>query len=130
MNQFRRFMSGRYGFDQYTRAIIVAAFIISLISALTRNGLFILISYIPIVFAIFRTLSRNIARRTQENLAYCELTRTIRNKLRNLILLLIGTKTHKYYKCRRCRQMIRVPRGKGKINISCPKCRTEFIRRT
>jgi hypothetical protein len=123
-------MYGRYGFDNYSRALIITALIISVASAFTRNGILILISYVPIIYAIFRTLSKNIAKRSQENLIYCNMTGNIRKKLNNLKLSLIGTKTHKYYRCRHCRQMIRVPRGKGRISISCPKCRTEFIRKT
>jgi hypothetical protein len=123
-------MYGRYGFDNYTRALIAAALILSLAAAVTRNGLLILISYIPVLYAIFRTLSKNIAKRSQENLVYCNMTKGVKNRLKNIRLSLIGTKTHKYYRCPRCRQMIRVPRDKGKISISCPKCRTEFVKRT
>jgi hypothetical protein len=130
MNQLRRFMYGRYGFDNYTRALIAVALILSLAAAVTRNGLLILISYVPILYAIFRTLSKNIAKRSQENLMYCNMTKGVKNRLKNIRLSLIGTKTHKYYRCPRCRQMIRVPRDKGKISISCPKCRTEFVKRT
>lgn len=130
MNQFRRFMYGRYGFDQLTRALVLIALALSVIAAITRSGLLMLIAYIPIVYAIFRILSKNIDRRTQENQAYYAIMRKSGTKLKNFKLRLVGTKTHKYYRCRNCRQMIRVPRGKGRISISCPKCRTEFIRRT
>lgn len=130
MNRFRRFMSGRYGFDQYTRALIIIALVLSLAAALTGNRPLVLISYIPALYAIFRILSRNINRRSQENFTYCEMMRKLKNSWKNFMLLMVGTKTHKYYRCRKCRQMLRVPRGKGKISISCPKCRTEFIKRT
>lgn len=130
MNQLRRFMYGRYGLDNYTRALIGVALILSLIGAFTRNGVLVLVSYIPILYAVFRMFSKNIAKRSQENLVYCNMTRSLKNKLKNFKLALIGTKTHKYYRCPRCRQMIRVPRDKGKISISCPKCRSEFVRRT
>ena len=39
-------------------------------------------------------------------------------------------KTHKYYKCPTCKQVVRVPKGRGKIEINCPKCHTKFIKRT
>lgn len=130
MNQLRRFMYGRYGLDNYTRALIVVALILSLIGAFTRNGVLVLVSYIPILYAVFRMFSKNITKRSQENLVYCSMTQNLKNKFKNFKLSLIGTKTHKYYRCPRCKQMIRVPRDKGKISISCPKCRSEFIRRT
>jgi ribosomal protein L37AE/L43A len=63
-------------------------------------------------------------------MAYYKVADSVKRSLTNLKLSLVGTKTHKYYRCTHCRQLIRVPRGKGKICISCPKCRTEFIKRT
>jgi phage FluMu protein Com len=108
----------------------MAAVILSLISLLTRNNLLILIAYIPLAYALLRILSRNIEKRTKENYTYCEIVRNIKVKFKNLLLILIGTKTHKYYRCGKCRQLIRVPRDKGKIRITCPKCKAEFVRRT
>lgn len=130
MNNLRRFMYGRYGVDQLSRGLIIMALIISVISSFTRYPYVILLSYIPFVYAIFRTLSKNIAKRTQENVVYCRMLDDVKKKLKDLKLSLIGTKTHKYYKCSRCKQTIRVPRDKGKICITCPKCKHEFIKRT
>lgn len=130
MNQLKKFMYGRYGIDQYTRAIIILGLIMTLISSLTRNSIIMMLSYIPIVYAFYRILSKNIQKRSRENYIYCDIIRKIKVKINNFKLLLIGTKTHKYYKCKNCRQMIRVPRGKGKISISCPKCKKEFVSRT
>lgn len=130
MNQLRRFMYGRYGFDQYTRALIFISFFISLLSIVVRFLPLTILSYILLIYAIFRTASKNISKRSQENLIYFKLSGAVKNKFKNLKLTLIGTKTHKYYKCSRCSQIIRVPRGKGKICITCPKCRTEFTKRT
>ena len=130
MNQFRRLMYGRYGFDQYTQAIVMSSLLISLVAMISRYKLIFIGSYLLLGYAIFRIVSKNIAKRSQENLIYCSFINAIKKKLRNLKLSLIGTKTHKFYKCSRCRQTIRVPRGKGRICISCPKCKTEFIKRT
>jgi hypothetical protein len=123
-------MYGRYGIDQFSRAIVITGLALSLIASLTKNSLLIFIAYIPIIYAFYRILSKNIQKRTRENFIYCDLIRKTKAKLNNYKLLLIGTRTHKYYKCKKCRQIIRIPRGKGKICISCPKCRNEFISRT
>jgi ABC-type transport system involved in cytochrome bd biosynthesis fused ATPase/permease subunit len=130
MNQFRRFMYGRYGFDQYTSALVITSLLLSIVAAFTRLAPLFLLSYLPLIYAIYRVLSKNIAKRSKENLAYWKLTNTVRNKLKNLKLIFVGTKTHKYYRCSHCKQIIRVPRGKGKICITCPKCRAEFVKRT
>lgn len=130
MNQFRRFMYGRYGFDQLTSALIFFSLFLSILTAITRFTPLFMLSYIPIIYAIFRILSRNISKRSQENLAFYKLTGTLKNKFKNSKLLIAGTKTHKYVKCTRCKQIIRVPRGKGKICITCPKCKMEIVKRT
>jgi hypothetical protein len=130
MNQLRRFMYGRYGFDQYSRALVFIAFFVSLLAVIVRFTPLILLSYLVLIYSIFRTLSRNISKRTQENMVYYKIAGALKNKLKNLKLTLIGTKTHKYYRCSHCKQTIRVPKGKGKICITCPKCRAEFIKRT
>ncbi len=130
MNRFRNFMYGRYGFDQFTRALIICALVLSILMNLTRVSWLILIAYLPFIYALYRVFSKNIQRRTQENTMYMRLTGNLRNRLIHLKLYLVGTKTHKYYKCSHCKQMIRVPRDKGKISITCPKCRHEFVRRT
>ncbi len=130
MNQLRRFMYGRYGLDQYSRALVFIAFFVSLLAMVVRFTPLILLSYLVLIYSIFRTLSRNISKRTQENMVYYKIAGALKNKLKNLKLTLIGTKTHKYYRCSHCKQTIRVPKGKGKICITCPKCRAEFIKRT
>jgi ABC-type transport system involved in cytochrome bd biosynthesis fused ATPase/permease subunit len=130
MNQLRKFMYGRYGFDQLSRALVITSLLITLITTFTRSNVLVLIGYIPLVYAIFRMVSKDIQKRTQENMKYCQFAGFLRSKLNQLKLSFFGTKTHKYYKCAKCNQTIRVPRGKGKICITCPKCKTEFMKRT
>lgn len=130
MNQFRKFMYGRYGFDQLSRDIILFSLFITLIASLTRSSLLLWLAYIPLFYAIFRILSRDTQKRARENYIYADLIRKVKVRAKNTKLLLVGTRTHKFYRCKGCRQMIRIPRGKGKISISCPKCRREFISRS
>ncbi len=130
MNGLRRFMYGRYGVDQFSRALVILALILSVTASFTRYGILMILAYIPLCYVIFRTLSKNIHKRTQENVAYCRFADQVKHWFNSIKLSLIGTKTHKYYKCNHCKQTIRVPRGKGKICITCPKCKTEFVRRT
>lgn len=130
MNQFRRFMYGRYGFDQLGRALIIFSLAISLIASFTRFIPLYPLSYILLIVALFRILSKNIQKRSQENMVYYKMTYAFRNKMKQIKLSLIGTKTHKYYHCPQCKQTIRVPRDKGKICITCPKCKREFVKRT
>jgi hypothetical protein len=130
MNQFRRFMYGRYGFDPLTRDMVILSMLITLTASLTRWMPLYALSYLLLLYALFRTFSRNIQKRSKENMVYYKITGSFRKRLHDDILILIGTKTHKFYRCSKCKQTIRVPRGKGKICITCPKCRNEFVRKT
>ncbi len=130
MNRFRNFMIGRYGFDQFSRALVIVSLLLSVITTLTRIDGLVIVAYIPIVYALYRAFSRDIQKRSKENVGFMRYFGDFRGKLNHLKLWLVGTKTHKYYTCSKCKQTVRVPRGKGKIAITCPKCKAEFIRRT
>ena len=118
----RRFMEGRYGSDKLNTAILVAALVLVLVYTFVPFGVVKLvlwiISYVLMIWAIFRMLSRNTYRRYQENRRFLQFVDGIRDR------------EHRYYNCPNCHQRVRVPRGKGKISISCPKCREKFIRKT
>lgn len=130
MNWFRRFMYGRYGFDQFSQTLVITSLILSVLGTLTRSSMLITISYIPFIYGIFRILSKNTNDRMKENYQYEKFVNNVKNKFVKVKRNVMGTKTHKYYACPKCKTRIRVPRGKGKICITCPKCRTEFIKRT
>jgi hypothetical protein len=130
MNRFRRFMYGRYGFDQLSQFILWMAIIVSFVGTISRFYVVTYAAYFILAYAVFRILSKNISRRTQENYKFMGVKNSIVGRLQKIKRTIGGTKTHKYYLCPNCKQTIRVPKGKGKISITCPKCRTEFIKRT
>ena len=119
---FQRFMTGRYGTDKLNMFILggglIACLLALFIRVLAVNLALTLLSYGLMFWAIFRTLSRNTYRRYQEN--------------RKFLLLLdrIKDRKHKHFSCPKCHQPVRVPKGKGKIAITCPKCREKFIRKS
>ena len=116
----RRFMEGRYGTDKLNMVILCAGLVASLLSriVLPLNLVFWALSYALMILAIFRSLSRNTYKRYQENRRFMQLWDRLKDR------------QHRYYNCPKCRQTVRVPRGKGKISITCPKCREKFIRKT
>ncbi len=118
----RQFMTGRYGTDKLNMLILGAGLVACIISMFIHfapvNLALTLISYLLMGWAIFRTLSRNTYKRYRENRKYLMLLQRFKDR------------EHRYYDCPRCRQQVRVPRGKGKISISCPKCKEKFIRKT
>lgn len=118
----RNFMMGRYGTDKLNMTILTVGVVLSLVNMFLQvpvvNGVLALLAYACMIWAIFRTLSRNTYKRYQENRKFL------------LFFDRIKDREHKYFDCPRCHQPVRVPRGKGKIAISCPKCREKFIRKT
>ncbi len=119
---FRQFMVGRYGTDKLNTAILVAGLIACLLSMFLRlpllNWVLTMVSYALMGYALFRMFSRNTYKRYEENRKYLRFLEQFKDK------------DHRYYACPRCRQTVRVPKGKGKISITCPKCKEKFIKKT
>ncbi len=121
-NAFRHFMLGRYGTDKLNLAILTAGLVLSILAMIFRHTLLDLLltalSYTLMIWAIFRCLSRNTYKRYQENRKYLRFMERRKDK------------QNRYYDCPRCRQTVRVPKGKGKIAITCPKCGEKFVKKT
>lgn len=118
----RSFMQGRYGTDKLNMTLLGIGCVIVLISMFFGNSLLKLIltllAYALVIVSIFRCFSRNTYQRYQENRRYLMLVNQFKDR------------THRYYRCPKCKQTVRVPKGKGKISITCPKCQEKFIKKT
>ena len=134
MNSFKdkmaRFMYGRYGMDQLSRNLSLICLVLLIITMFVRNNVIYMIALVGIVYTYFRVFSRNISRRSQENEKYLKFHYKVVGKLNKIKFRITDSKTHRIFRCPSCSQKIRVPRGKGKISIKCPKCRIEFIKKT
>lgn len=130
INSLYRFMAGRYGTDSLNNFLLFAAIAVMLINMLTLRSPFVnLLADALIFLSLFRTLSRNIWKRQKENIKYMELTRPVRSRF-SLIKKNASDKEHKYFSCPHCHQTVRVPRGHGKIEITCPRCKSTFERKS
>jgi len=129
-DRFQRFMYGRYGNDSFNRFLLIAALVLYTISIFTRFGLGTWISLALLIYAYVRMLSRNTYKRAGENTKYLTLRNKVVSWWKNQIWRTKDSMTHHIYRCPGCRQKIRVPRGKGRISIRCPKCGTEFIKKS
>ena len=131
-----RFMQGRYGNDQLNNFLMktfLVEFILYFLLRGVSRGLSTLMYYLgfaTIIYVYYRLLSRNIYKRASENQAFLNKTANIRNKINSQKSIIKQRKTHRIYKCPTCKQKVRVPKGKGKISIHCPKCDTYFIKRS
>lgn len=128
MNWLKKFMYGRYGADQLSRALIVLSFILIIILGFLPSNLSILvvIGYIPTVICIFRIFSKNMFKRKQENYKYLKWESSVTKWSKQKLNRAKDSKTHKYFTCPDCKQKLRVPRGQGKISVTCPKCKKSF----
>ena len=129
MEWLRRFMMGRYGVDQLSIAFLILYFFLSILGNFTRLFVFVLLSYIPFFLCWFRVFSRNISKRYAENSMFLKIWNPLKQKVKNWNHR-ITDRGHRYYKFTNCSNILRVPRGKGKICITCPVCRKEFIKKT
>ena len=118
----RNFMAGRYGTDRLNMVILVSGLVASILSSLVGkapfNLIFWLLSYALMSWAICRSLSRNTYKRYQENRKFMQFFDRLKDR------------QHRYFDCPKCRQTVRVPRGKGKISITCPRCKEKFVKKT
>ena len=128
--KFRQFMIGRYGTDGLNQFLSIASIVLLLISLLTRFSLFTWLGLVLLVLCYYRSLSRNISKRTEENYQYYALKDRVDRKFRGLKDQWANRKLYHYYRCPKCRQKLRVPRGRGRIQISCTRWGTQFIKKS
>lgn len=114
----QRFMYGRNGADELSWVLLAVGIVLSIVCSLSNIGMLYVISYIPLILAVWRMYSRNLERRHQENARFVGFFTHLKDR------------NNRYFSCPSCHQLVRVPRGKGKINIRCPKCNTQFIKKT
>lgn len=131
--KLRNFMIGRYGTDQFSRFLTILTLVFCVLYLLFRSPLLFFAAVLALVYSYFRMLSKNHQKRYAENLVYIRQSGKIKAFFKGHSG---GTgpktkdKNFHIYNCPKCRQKIRIPRGKGKISIKCPKCGTEFVKRS
>ena len=128
--KFNRFMIGRYGADELSKFMMGAAVAMMVINLFVRLEILNILVVALLVLVYLRMFSKNIQKRYNENCRYLvykgKVTGFFSKKKRSVA----DHKENHIYKCPSCGQKIRIPRGKGKIIITCPKCRNEFEKRS
>ena len=134
-DKFNKFMQGRYGVDDLSRftmgvalVLIILAMFANIFSRTVGSTLDIL-GVAAIVYAYIRIFSRNIQQRYAENQKFLQMTSKFCFRFNKEKDMMKQRKTHHIYSCPGCGQKIRIPKGKGKIEIECPKCHTKFVKR-
>ena len=129
-------MQGRYGVDDLSRFTMGTALVLIILTMFVNivnrsvGSVLDFLAIAAIVYAYFRIFSRNIQKRYAENQKYLQMTSKLRLRFNKEKNLMNQRKTHHIYSCPGCGQKIRIPKGKGRIEIECPKCHTKFIKRS
>lgn len=130
MDWLKRFMYGRYGGDQLSICLLVLSLILTIIGRVSGIAILSIISYIPVAIAVYRIFSKDIKKRSMENYKFAILISPVYSKFKRFQGRIQDSKTHKYFKCKKCKTTLRVPKGKGKILITCPKCKEQYTKKT
>lgn len=124
-----RFIQGRYGVDQFGRFLTWVSMVLLIIS-IFFGQIWFLAACLILIYNYYRMFSKNIAKRYAENQKYLAHTAKLRQLFYKKKNELGQRKTHHIYRCPQCRQKIRVPRGRGRIEIRCPKCSAKFVKKS
>lgn len=121
-----RFMYGRNGYDRICRVLIILCLALAVVNIFVNSWIIMLVEAALIGYTIFRVLSKNVYRRRAEDAKYAKLEdavlrpfKLMRNKWRD-------RKTHVYRKCPSCKNVLRLPKRKGKHTVNCPCCHNRF----
>ena len=132
-NFFSRLMNGRYGSDQLNLFLLTVLWVCVVVNWFVKNTvasvILSVLAYGACFYALFRMMSRNYSRRRAENDAFLKVTSPVTRAIRRKRAQ-ARDRAHAYFKCPSCGQTLRVPRGKGKISITCRNCGTTFQEKT
>ncbi len=135
-------MRGRRGWDQFNFFLLIASFVIEIMGRIFGQRYIYLFGVALFFYSVYRALSRNIAAREAENQKYLQITNRIKNwryfrqqkkqgtytytqseQNRNGAY---GSTVYAYYYCPSCKQQVRIPAGKGRVTVTCPRCGEKF----
>ena len=144
MNNFRyklaQLFAGRTGVDALGKTFTWIALLLMLVTMFTHSNIAYLLAMACLIYSIWRMFSKNYQKRYYENQNFLQKTSKIRYFFMRLAPNIKNTfakarydmdqrRTYKIFRCPSCKQKLRVPRGRGKIQVTCSKCRTQFIKK-
>ena len=128
-DKMMRFLQGRYGVDALSKCLLVVGLVAVILAGFfggkVAGSVLYIVGWAAIIYCYFRIFSKNITKRYAENQTYK--LRCFFYKQKEMIK---QRKVYHIYKCPSCKQKIRIPKGKGKIEVRCPKCGTTFIKKS
>ena len=123
-------MQGRYGMDEFSRFLTYTGLALMLLSLFQKLNFLSIPAFIIILYSTFRVYSKNTDKRLKERKWYLNVKAKIVNFFDLIKRKWRDRKTHSYFKCPNCKKILRVPKGKGTIRVTCPDCKQEIIKKT
>lgn len=125
-------MYGRHGADRLTMGQAILLLVLGVVSLFTRGvaaTVLWVLQLAVLAWMLFRMFSRNHAKRAKEDLWFANLMSSVSKKF-GFFKQRLSDRSNKYFRCPRCRARLRVPKGRGVITVTCPKCGNRFDKRS
>ena len=119
-------LRGRQGPDDLAVFYVNLAIVVLLVNVFARTGWLGWVALLLVGYSMFRIQSRNLGSRARENEAFLKALGPVRPWVQNPRAAWGELRAYKHVRCSSCRQKVRVPRGKGRLRVTCPKCGTKF----
>ena len=129
LTKLQEFMYGRYGGDTMNTVLLISGLVVSILGQLFNLTVLILIAYVFYGYSIFRILSKNIYARQKELYSFMKICTPVQKWYKMRVMIWKDRKNYRYFKCPNCGQYLRAPKGRGKIEVTCQKCRKQFIKK-
>ena len=132
--KLNQFMMGRYGQDELSRFSLIVFVVLALIGFLVRDGAgrsvlnFLMLAVLVLWY--LRVFSRNFEKRRRENAVYLKYRNAVVRWFKSLKDRWTQRKDYRFFRCPSCHTLLRVPKGKGRVRLTCRKCQTSFERKT
>lgn len=131
--RLNRFMYGRYGMDPFGRFLLIAAFVLVVVSMFTGgvvNAVLWALGLAALVWCYARMLSRRHDKRRRENDKYLRAKSAVKRWFDSVKTRWSQRKEFRFFRCPSCHALLRVPKGKGKIQLTCRRCGNRFERKS
>ncbi len=132
--KLNQFMMGRYGQDALSKFSLIVFVVLALIGFLVRDGIgrsvlnFLMLAVLVLWY--LRVFSRNFEKRRRENAVYLKYRNAVVRWFKSLKDRWTQRKDFRFFRCPSCHTLLRVPKGKGRVRLTCRKCQTSFERKT
>ncbi|MDO4940857.1 MAG: hypothetical protein Q4E33_04100 [Erysipelotrichaceae bacterium] len=117
-NFFRNLYARSYGMDDINRVLLALTFVSSIIELITRSTVIYIISTLSMIAFIFRYFSSKKFARSEENRKFRKIIKLFKTKW-------TYRKTHRVFMCKNCGQLVKIPKGHGKVIVTCPNCNNQ-----